>query len=826
MPPRRVPPRGRRRDPGHGQSQGFTIGALCDSGLGERSLIDERALRVLEFDRIRAMLAERASSNYGKELALELMPLTDRERVMSLLAETSEARGLLRAAASVPLGGIHDLRPLLQRAAGGALLDPGELLSVADTIAAGRKLRRYLGEHRLDAPHLFALSERIGAFADLESAIKRAIDEHGEVADDASPELARVRRQQKIVAARIKDRLEAIIHSADSQKALQDPIITIREDRYVVPVKQELRSQLPGIVHDQSSSGATLFVEPLAVVELNNELRTLELRERDEVRRILHELSGLVGREADGLRETAEALATLDFAFARGKLSLDLNAVEPELSAAYSLEIRRGRHPLLTGRVVPIDVRLGVDFDTLVITGPNTGGKTVTLKTVGLLTLMMMSGLHVPAERGTRLAIFEDIFCDIGDEQSISQNLSTFSSHMTNIVRIVLAASPRSLVLLDELGAGTDPAEGAALAMSILEYLQAAGAKTIATTHYSELKTFAYTRERTENASVEFDVETLRPTFRLLIGLPGASNAFEISHRLGLPDPIIERARSFLSREDLRVDELIRQIEAKRIVLEEELRRADEERRRVRAAKEEYEARLRDLAAREQRTLERAQQQALEVLTRARREAEEVIKELRAAAATGEAREREEAIQRARARLREARSEVAAPRDETVAMWGPAPADLKPGEAVEIRSLRQVGYVLSAPAADGQVLVQAGIMKIKVSLSDLQRVSESIKAPVKRPAGDGVGSGIETISPEIDLRGLTADDAALRLDKYLDDAYLAGLASVRIIHGKGTGALRQAVRAQLQAHPHVKGQRPGALSEGGDGVTVAELKLK
>lgn len=784
-------------------------------------------LRVLEYDRIKDMLADLATSERGKELAGDLAPLSDRGQIADLLTETSEARGVLRSPSPVPLGGIHDLRQLLLRAAAGSLLDPKELLDVVDCIAGGRNLRNYLLERKLDFPRLATVAAAIGAFPEIETSVGHAIDEHGEIRDDASPELSHVRRQQRIVAARIKDKMESYIRNAETQKLLQDPIVTIREDRYVIPVKQEHRSQLPGIVHDQSASGATLFVEPLAVVEMNNELRQLELRERDEIRRILRELSEKVGRQAEPLRLMSETLARLDFTFARGKLSRDLNAVEPELNQSCALEIRKGRHPLLTGDVVPIDVRLGVDFDTLVITGPNTGGKTVTLKTVGLLTLMMMSGLHVPADHGTRLALFADIFCDIGDEQSISQSLSTFSSHMTNIVTVIRTAGPQSLVLLDELGAGTDPAEGAALAMSILEYLHAVGAKTVATTHYSELKTFAYTRERVENASVEFDVETLRPTYRLLIGLPGSSNAFEISHRLGLRDDIIDRARSFLSRDDLRVDELIRQIEAKRIALEGELRQVEDDRRKIRTAKEQYDARMRDLAARERQTLEKAQQQAIEVLTRARREAEEVIKEIRASAGANEARDREQAIQRARARLRTSRSEIVAEFSEAVEVFGPAPEDLRPGESVEIRSLRQIGHVLAGPGADGQVLVQAGIMKIKVPVADLQRVSEPVKTPVKRTAaeaGTGAGASIETISPEVDLRGLTADDALFRLDKYLDDAYLAGLKAVRIIHGKGTGALRQAVRSQLKSHPHVSGQRPGALGEGGDGVTVAELK--
>lgn len=788
-------------------------------------MITDRVLRILEYDRIRAMLAEQATSLRGKELAGALEPMDDDHAIANRLAETSEARGVLRSPSPVPLGGLHDLRSLALRAAAGAALDPKELLDIAGTIAAGRNLRHYLTERRIDFPRLGEIAAEIGSFAEIETSIGRSIDEHGEINDDASPELAHVRRQQRIVAGRIKDKMDNYIRNAETQKMLQDPIVTIRDDRYVVPIKQEFRGQFHGIVHDQSASGATLFIEPLAVVEMNNELKQLELRERDEVLRILRELSGMVGRQADELIATSEALADLDLIFARGKLSRQMNAVEPELESGDRLLIKQGRHPLLTGKVVPIDVRLGIDFDTLVITGPNTGGKTVTLKTVGLLTLMMMSGLHVPADQGTRLALFSQIFVDIGDEQSISQNLSTFSSHMTNIVRLMENVDEHSLVLLDELGAGTDPAEGAALAMSILEHLHGVGAKTIATTHYSELKTFAYTRERIENASVEFDVETLRPTYRLMIGLPGSSNAFEISLRLGLGEWVIERARSFMSRDDLRVDALLRQIEAKRVALEAELKQAEEDRRKVRGAREEYDARMRDLAARERQTVEKAQHRAVELLTQARRETEEVIKQIRAAAESAEVRDREQAIQRARAQLREARSNIISDISEPAESWLPTLESVQPGQLVEIRSLRQTGYVLSAPGNDGQVLIQAGIMKIKVPLSDLRAATDevTVKAPVKH-AGASPSPVIEAVSPEVDLRGLTVDDALFQLDKYLDDAWLAGVKNVRIIHGKGTGAVRQAVRAQLNGHPHVKSQRRGDANEGGDGVTVAELQ--
>lgn len=788
--------------------------------------MDERTLRTLEFGKIQELLVARAATVLGKEICTGLTPSTDYLEVQHRQAETSEARRLYQGAHTIPLGGIHDLRVMLQRALRGGMLEPHELLDVADTAASGRRLKRFLAEVREDAPILAAIGNMIGLFGNLESEIRRAITDGGDVADEASPALQQIRRAQQVITNRIKDKMDSYVRGP-GVKYLQDPIITIRDDRYVIPVKIEYRGQVPGIVHDQSSSGSTLFIEPMAVVEMNNDLKEFSLKEREEVARILNRLSGLVAAEADGLLDSLRAFAQIDFASAKGKLSLDQDAVGPELEREAMLEIRKGRHPLLKGSVVPVDVHLGTTFDTLVITGPNTGGKTVTLKTMGLFVLMAQSGLHLPAGYGTRIGLFDQVFVDVGDEQSIEQSLSTFSSHMTNIVRILDQLDGKALVLMDELGAGTDPAEGAALAMAILEHLHARGSKTIATTHYSELKTFAYTRPRVENASVEFDVVTLRPTYRLLIGVPGASNAFEISKRLGLSESLVERARSFLTQEQERVEDLIAGIQATRLELERERSeaarlRADAERMRV-----EYEQRLAKAQQKATDLVEKARAQATQLLSQARRESDAIIDELKAALKSQRETERHQAIQSARRRMSEARHVV----DESAARprrTGEAPKGLKPGDAVTIISLGQNGFVLAEPDGAGNVLVQAGILKVTVPATDLARAAEPTET--KKRAASGAGAGrraavakAQEISTEVDLRGLTVEEALEKVDKYLDDAILAGAPQVRIIHGKGTGALRKAVTDFLRGHRHVASYRLGGLGEGGDGVTVAKI---
>lgn len=790
--------------------------------------MDDRTYRTLEYAKVKALLTERAASSLGKELTERLAPTVMLLEARQWQRETTEAASLFRAGKQVPLGGIHDLRAHIARAERGGMLEPQDLLDVADTCASGRRLRKFLAESGEGLSILPALGNMISPFNNLEAEIRQAITEHGEVSDNASPELAQIRRGQKVIQSRIRDRIDSILRGP-SAKYLQDPIVTIRDDRYVVPVKVEYKAQIPGIVHDMSGSGATLFVEPAPVVEMNNELKELALKERAEIARILQRLSGLLASEAVAMRHTQEALGQIDFACAKAKLSFDLNCVEPELNDAGRVEIRKGRHPLLKGKVVPVDVHVGKTFDTLVITGPNTGGKTVTLKTIGLFVLMAQSGLHVPATYGTEMGMFDQVFVDVGDEQSIEQSLSTFSSHMTNIVRILDQIEGRALVLMDELGAGTDPTEGAALAMSILEHLTARGARTIATTHYSELKTFAYSRPRVENASVDFDLETLRPTYRLLIGMPGRSQAFEISQRLGLSPVLVERARSFLTKEEERIETLLQGIHETRAQLEKERATAAEARAEMQRLRAEYEQRLEQAKQKAQETVTRAQKQATDLLALARRESEEIIGELKRALQQQREAERDAAIQSARQRLTAARGVVdALGGNEAPRRKGEPPANLKAGEPVEIVTLGQRGFVLEEPDSSGQVLVQAGIMKVTVKLEDLARVQQAPPEKGARPATRSGGRSMaaakaKEISTEVDLRGMTVDEALEKVDKYLDDAVLGGVPQVRIIHGKGTGALRQAIKDYLRGNRHVESFRLGGVGEGGDGVTVAKL---
>ncbi len=787
-------------------------------------MIEDKTLRALEFDKVRALLVGQASCSLGQAVAAELVPSDDVGVVRRWQAETTEARGILLGHSEVPLGGLHDVRPYLRQAEMGSVLTPPDFLAVADTIRASRRLKRFFADERVVAPVLGEMAAALGAFDRLDAEIRRVVTEQGEVADDASPELAKIRRTRRTLQARIRDRLESVIRSPEFSKYLQDPIITMRGERYVVPIKQEFRGHFGGVIHDQSSSGATLFIEPMAVVELNNDLRQAELKERDEVLRILRALTAALAGEATALGFSLDIMARLDFAFAKGKLSLAMEGSEPFLNATGRLEIVQGRHPLLRGDVVPIDVPLGKGFDTMVITGPNTGGKTVTLKTIGLLTLMAQAGLHVPAKDGTELAIFGKVFCDIGDEQSIEQSLSTFSSHLRNIIALLLEADGESLVLLDELGAGTDPTEGAALGMSILEHLHARGAKTAATTHYSELKAFAYTRPRVANASVEFDVETLRPTYRLMVGLPGRSNAFEIAQRLGLDPAIISRAREFISQEELRVEDLIVDMQTDKAMLERERHDAQLLRERAAQVTRDLERREAEARQKEREVLDRARQEAASLVGRVRREADEAMRQLKAAASAGDEKTRLRAIEDARTRLRELRSEV---REKTAGPEEPVPEGggpegLRPGELVYSFSLRQRAHVLEEPA-DGRVRIQVGVIRTTVPVSDLARVEDEERVAQRSNIGKMATDKAQAISNELDLRGFKVDEALEAVEKYLDDAALAGLKKVFIIHGKGTGALRQAVGSYLRAHPAVKGTRFGDQHEGGDGVTVAEL---
>lgn len=774
--------------------------------------MDQRSLRILEWDKIRQQIAAFASFSLGKDLVLALEPSTDYSEVEQRLERTTHAVALLWKHGDPPFGGAVDISSILQRAAIGGILEGYELIQLARVLECAANMRRYLA----DSEHFSDLREQLASLPELKIEIYRCFDDEGNLKDNATPQLASIRRKIKTLENRVRDKLDNIIHSSSYQKLLQENIVTIRSGRFVVPVKQEYRSSFAGIVHDQSSSGATVFIEPAAVVEINNELRIAHQEEQREIERILRQLSSEVVPHGEQLKLTLETLAKLDLIFAMGKYSRKINGTPAELNQKGYIMIKKGRHPLLTGPVVPIDVWLGDKAYILVITGPNTGGKTVTLKTVGLFALMTQAGLHIPAEPGSHMAVFDNIFADIGDEQSIEQSLSTFSSHMSNIVKILERATSRSLVLLDELGAGTDPTEGAALATALLDHLRENRVTTIATTHFSELKNFAYANPEVENASVEFDPVTLKPTYRLAIGIPGKSNAFAIARGLGLSEKIVNTARSLLNEERIRVDDIIGEIEIDR----QESRKAREEAEALKAEyaalKQKYEVLYSELSERKAELIAQAQEEAAELVKKTRENLDLLIGELRRQQNIDlekiAAAKRQELVEQQR-KLKTSRpqKEKAQPVQH-----------LKVGEQVRVRSLNQTGHVLEV--SDTEAQVQVGIMKVSVKLTDLERTNEQPKTVVThrlRSRGTGKSSQIK---PEIDLRGLTIDEALPAVDKYLDDAFLSSLNQIRIIHGKGTGALREAVQAQLRSHPHVKSFRLADPNQGGSGVTVVELE--
>lgn len=807
--------------------------------------MDEKSLEVLEFPKIRQRLAKLAGFAPGRELAEALEPSSDPLAVAFAQEETAEALALLWREGGLPWAGIHDLRPALRRAKLGAVLEPEELLGVADTVRGGVRIRRFLEERAERFPRLAGLGAALPSLPELVAELHRCLTEQGEVADAASPALGRLRAQARTLQNRLREKLDSLVTSPEVVRYLQEPLVTLRHDRFVIPVRREYKHLVPGVVHDQSASGATLFVEPLAVVELNNQLRQVTAAEEEEVRRILAELSERVAASASELAGAMEALGKLDFLLAKGKLAREMDGTAPRLNREGRLNLRRARHPLLTGAVVPIDVTLGEEFTTLVITGPNTGGKTVTLKTIGLLTLMAQAGLHVPAADGSELAVFAEVFADIGDEQSIEQNLSTFSAHLTNLVRILRLLSANNLVLLDELGAGTDPTEGAALAMALLDRLHRQGARTVATTHYPELKTFAYTRPGVENASVEFDVETLSPTYHLTVGIPGRSNAFEIASRLGLPEEIIAEARRLMNREATRFEDVLRAVAENRRSAEEHRRRAEEERRRLEALTAEYEDQLHRVQEERERLLTEARQEAEELLREARQTIDRLVGELRR-----EAKERpdqrEETVRQVRGELAEQSERLSQGlgRDRSEPLGKaellPPPsarrAPLEEGTRVRIVRLDREGVVLSPPTSAGEILVQAGSLRMTLRPEDvvaLPPIAEATSGSHRgftspRPREENheqlARSKAAAVRSELDLRGLTVEEAWELVTKYLDDAVLAGLSHVRLIHGKGTGALRQGLRERLESHPGVAEYGYAAPAEGGDGVTIVRLE--
>lgn len=793
--------------------------------------MNEKTLKILEFDKIINMIVNLTSSPLGAELAAKLMPETDYGKVLRNLKETSDGVTFIVKRGGPPMGGIHDIRESLKRLEIGAVLNLGELLKTAGVLRAVRNLKNYANDDSIKSEDENAVNELIKCLEPnkrIEEKIYSSIVSEEEISDTASPTLANIRRQILKAQESIKDKLNDILRSSKYKKYMQEPIVTMRGDRYVIPVKQEYRAEIPGLIHDSSSSGATIFVEPMAVVEANNNIRELKIKEQLEIERILYELSEDVRGIIDALKSNISILARIDFIFAKSKLSLDYRCVCPSLNDEHRIVIKKGRHPLLDSKsVVPIDFWIGEDFTTLVVTGPNTGGKTVTLKTVGLFTLMAQAGLHVPANEGTQIGLFKKVFADIGDEQSIEQSLSTFSSHMKNIVNILNNIDGESLVLFDELGSGTDPTEGAALAMSILEYLKDKGCTTVATTHYSQLKVYAVTTRSVENACCEFDVETLKPTYKLLIGVPGKSNAFAISKRLGLLDDVIDRAKEFLTIEDIKFEDMLLSIEKNLSKTEEERKRAESYRLETEKLKKETEEQKKRLAESKEKYIKQAKEDARKILLEARSEAEEIIsqmkklqKDMHNSESSKKAEEMRVELKRKVDSIEEALAQPIVRRDTLVK----PPQNLKPGDSILIVSLNQKGTVLTPPDKNGEALIQAGIMKVNIHVSNLKLIDEQKSELKKSGFGDIGVSKAKNINSEIDIRGYTLEEALESVDKYLDDALIAGLSMVSIIHGKGTGTLRNGIHKYLRSSSRVKAFRLGKYGEGESGVTIIELK--
>ena len=786
-------------------------------------MVGEEALTTLEFDKILDALNDHASFSAGREKVAALRPIADIAMIGTLLDQVSEARVLIGARPNVTVGGARDVRESAKRAGLGSILRADQLLEIASTLEGARELKATVARAELDIPWIRDVSGSLNGYPDIVSRINHSVDQAGEVLDSASPRLRSVRQEIKSAHGRLLDRLNNMVASSELRTALQEPIVTVRNGRYVIPVKNDAKSKVPGIVHDQSSSGQTAFIEPLAVTELNNRWAELQIEEKREIERILAELSRAVGGVEQGIVATVEALADLDCAFARAKYAEATGSSRPQLNADGFVDLVDARHPLLRGEVVPISVNLGRDFNVLVITGPNTGGKTVALKTVGLLTLMAQAGMHIPAADGSTAAVFQKLFADIGDEQSIEQSLSTFSSHLKRIVGILAETDANTLVLLDELGAGTDPQEGSGLARAIIREILDQQAEAVVTTHYSELKAFAHEQPGVENASVEFDVRTLSPTYRLVIGIPGRSQALAIAKRLGLPAPIIERARSYLSRGGMRVEKLLSQIQHERRAIASLYKRAGE-----------LNEDLTKLRNRLQAEVEQTRSERDAVLEEARSEAGLAVRDLRRRLHELE----DEASRNVSTRthvgnVRAIREQAEAAREATFTSLGvdldtvppepvmkPASGEIRAGDQVLVKSLGQNGNVVRPAGTEFEV--QIGNFKMRRPAEDLQRLSRA-----ERTADTAASV---TIRPpeaapalEIDVRGQRAQEVEPQLERYINDGYMSGLETLRVIHGHGTGALRRAIRAQLESHPLVAGVAAAGKDQGGEGVTIVTL---
>ena len=786
--------------------------------------MDKKILETLEYDKITAMLETHARCQIGKERARKLEPLTELAELNAELDLTSEAEAVLFRLGQSPIDEFPDTRDTLKRIKAVSALSMRELLDLASCLRAIRIAKSALTKEP-DQMRLAAMAVNLPSYKFIEDELNRCILNEDEMFDGASPALSRIRRELRVANEKVREKLNSMIRSSTYQQYLQDPIITMRNGRFVIPVKQEYRKQIPGLIHDQSGSGQTLFIEPAAVVELGNTFKKLLAQERDEIERILSELTSMVAPYGEDIYNALILLGEIDLRFAKAQLARDMNAVRPEMNDELRIRIVRGRHPLLDkAKAVPIDIWLGEDFKTLIITGPNTGGKTVTLKTVGLFTLMAQAGMFVPADVGTRLGVFKNVYADIGDEQSIEQSLSTFSSHMTRLVGILKNADDKSLVLLDELGAGTDPIEGAALAMSILETLYGRRSTTLATTHYSEIKAFALARDGMENASMEFDIDKLCPTYRLFIGIPGKSNAFEISKRLGLDDDVINRAKQFLKGEDVRFEDVISGAESQRRIAEQERKLAEQARAELDALRAEVEKEKKKLEETKKGYQAKAREDARRVVADTKREMERLIVQIRSMKSINQS-EADRVIQASRDAVRERENALVEPEERVVDM-SVAPKSVNPGDEVRIVSLEnKKATVLKKPDAKGDVLVQAGIMKIAVRLDDLRLLNEPAKKGPQTDAAAGkVTLGDKSVGLSIDVRGKLVDEAIIEVDRYLENAAMNGLNEVMIIHGKGTGALRAGIQSYLKTHRLVESFRQGAYGEGDAGVTAVTIK--
>lgn len=788
--------------------------------------MNDRALRVLEFNKIKDILARKTSSTLGRRLVEELQPSTDFEEVKSWMNETSETSGLIISNGSFPMGPFVDMNVYLKRADIGAFLYPGELIEVSDTMRTARRVKQFIKKANtpdIKHPAMFSYSEQISEFRNVEERINMSIIGENEVSDHASTTLSSIRRQIDKKNQAIRSKLNSIITSDQMQKYLQDSLVTIRDDRFVVPVRSEHKGRIKGIIHDRSSSGNTLYIEPMVVVEFNNDLKELKLKEKAEIEKILTEITAELNEVSEELKMNQRVLVQVDFAVAKGRMSVDMRGMAPKLIEERRIRLRNARHPFIDPKdVVPSNVWLGDTFSTLLITGPNTGGKTVTLKTVGLLVLMTQSGLHIPVDYGTEMSIFSNVFADIGDEQSIEQSLSTFSSHMTNIVTILEDVDDKSLVLFDELGAGTDPTEGAALAMAILSELYHKDIRTIATTHYSELKHYAFTKPGIENACVEFDVATLSPTYKLLIGVPGKSNAFEISKKLGLREDVIESAKLLVDNDNIEFEDILTSIETNR--KDSEIER--EEAIRLRLDVEKLKNRLADksdqIQKKQDKLIDSAKEEANRILKKAKADAEEIIKELRGIQTLAD-KEKNKRIEEMRNKLKESLSDTGKSFDKKEVHESEIPKNIKVGEPVYVVSLGQEGEVATAPDHKGDLTVRVGIMKVNVNVKNLRRTKKE-KSKSNFKASKSYHSRSSSINSSMDVRGMNFEDASYEIEKYLDDVSLSGLESVSIIHGKGTGALRSKLKSYFKKHPRVKSSRDGEFGEGGSGVTVINIK--